>query len=597
MKKKKTIFRRLFLSFFALTAVTLAASIGVFYSYTAKLVRSDAADSLSQTAHSLNEQLDSMLDSMDQMSLQLVSTQTVAGEFAELCEAAAENDGGRVLAQSGQISKTLYSTLGGWTTQQRQLNLLSADGDFIGTASMAVYQKTDASQYAWLEKALHNGGARFICRLDAPVLSKKQQPVIALIRQLRIGIGAVDAVLEIEQDYAYLEQLVREYCPSEDNRVFLFSGEGELLYPQEFPPEEAAALFSQLSNGDSRIELHNERYIAVSENGNLCRWQLAVLRSEKSYAKPLLSLRLWAIMLALALFAAALLMSVTVAKKISDPIRRMHRRLSDLPLTGQQMEQTPELNELEELNAAFERACERLKGATDELVAARAYELQAWMLALEAQMNPHFIYNTIALLHAVADENEDEAVVTMCEDFSRMLRYSMHPQQGPVTLEQELSYTKSYLALMKRRYEDDFRYEIVCPPEANGCRLPKLCIQPLVENCFKHGGSQPPWLLRITVSLTQNAWRVTVEDNGRGFADVSSLRKMLSQAAEQMPTAVGAQTEGIGLLNIFLRLRLLYREQGGMTLLDSELGGARVEIFGGRECADDAELSDIGRGG
>lgn len=591
MKKQKTIFRQIFLSFFLLVALTLSICIGVFYSYSARLVRERTSDELRRTAVSVRDQLDSMIRSMDQLSLQIVSTQSLAREFSSLQKAAQAEDSVTLQSQSGTISQMLYSMLGAWTPQQRQINVISSDGVFIGTSSMAVYQKLDSTvlqDSPWLDEAMELGGLRYVTGVHPSLWGRSREPVLSLVRQLSVGTNRINAVLEVQQRYTYLEELMDTALRGMDSHAYIIAENGTAVYPQTLSDSDAGALLARTADPKAvTISDSTGRYIQISEKSPLTGWTLILLKSEKTYLAPLAAFRFWAAGICVLLLAIALLLSYYVAKKIADPIRQMHRHLSELPLESLDMEipAKSELNELEELYAAFESTCRRMEGLLDELVASRSYEIQARLLALESQMNPHFMYNTISVFHAVADEHDDQDIVDMCEDLSQMLRYTMHPVQGSVPMAQELEYTEHYLRLMKRRFEQNFRYEIQAEPESADCQIPKLSIQPLVENCFKHGESAPPWFIRITVKTTEDTWQVCVEDNGSGFSEekLRQFTDLLAQETQAGPVIQAAGEAGIGLTNIARRLRLMFREDGGLTVGRSELGGAMVTIFGRKE--------------
>jgi len=596
MLRRRTIFHRLFSSFALLVFFTVLLGMGGFYLYGARMVRASTADELARSAQSLNEQMDTMVRSMDQISMQTVSAQTLAGQYYALEDAARVNDAGVVQSRSSQISDTLYATLGAWMPRERQINVVSTGGDFIGTSSVAVYRRLDASllrRADWISQALTLRGIRYLTPIHRSEWSADHEPVFSLVRMLRrnrLGEGDSDAVLEIQQSYSYLcEQIADTYDGAAAGAVIL-GPDGSLIYPWGGDPAnyEALRALTGRSGTSETVSLGGVRYIAACECSSLTGWTTFALEAEKAYMAPLAELRNLIFLITLALLAAALALSFFAARDISNPIKEIHKRLAALSLNNLEPAKTPSsgsLNELEELNMAFESTCQRLEASLSEAVSARSYEIQARMLALQSQMNPHFIYNTISNIYALADEHGETGIVNMCADLSGMLRYAMSGQQRPVTLGQELSYAESYLRLMKRRFEDNLSYELLADDAARACVVPKLIVQPLVENCFKHGGGPPPWRVRVTAGAGDEGWFVTVEDNGLGFSPEkrAELEAMLASPDDAQPCAGSPEGEGIGLMNIALRLRLTYRGATSMTLGTSELGGALVRISGGKE--------------
>ena len=573
--------------------VTLGICICVFYSYSAKIVRERTAEELSRSAQTTLAQLDEMVRNMDQLSLQIVSTQTLANQFTALCSAVEARNVVDIQKQSSEISQTLYATVGAWSYNQPQINLISSKGDFIGTSNQAVYQKLDESALQdaeWLQKALQSEGTAYLTGIHAPLYSRGGSDGFSLIRPLRIGTTTVDAILEIQQSTAFLDNAMEDRYKGSDILPVIVNQEGDVLYARNISEQDLTELFAQAAaKAGKTITLpeNDERYIFVSVQSAQSGWKLITLEAEKTYLAPLSKLKMLVLGLAVLLLALTLILSYQSAQKIARPIRNMHTHLNEMDLTSLEIDtaSTSELNELEMLNAAFGSACKRLENLLDELVASRSCEIQARMLALESQVNPHFLYNTIALLHAVADEHGDTDIVEMCEDLSQMLRYSLRAAQGFVSIGEELEYTESYLRLMKRRFEQNLQYQIELDSSVSDMPLPRMSIQPLVENCFKHNPSNPPWYIRITVQAIADGWQVKVEDNGIGFTEECrhSLEKKLDTAIHSAPQIKLPEGPGIGLLNIGLRLYLSFKEQGTMQFGVSELGGAMVTICGGKE--------------
>ena len=148
------------------------------------------------------------------------------------------------------------------------------------------------------------------------------------------------------------------------------------------------------------------------------------------------------------------------------------------------------------------------------------FEMKAYMAALQSQMNPHFLYNMLSAIAESADEDDSPRTVRMCEKLSSMLRYMADYTSEQVSLEEDIANMRDYLDLMKVRYEEHFSYEIETCEDLRDLRVPRMTLQPLVENCFQHGfkNKRPPWRIGVRFVCENGAWSIEVRDNGCGVS-------------------------------------------------------------------------------
>lgn len=205
------------------------------------------------------------------------------------------------------------------------------------------------------------------------------------------------------------------------------------------------------------------------------------------------------------------------------------------------------------------------------------------MLALQSQMNPHFLYNSLSNIAAMAEAGMVEPVVQMCEDITEILRYISSNKEQVSTVEEELEHCDLYLKCMKLRFGDALQYYFDINDDLLDFSIPKLCIQLLVENAVKFTTKQvPPWEITIRGHIDDICWYIEVRDNGPGFLPEKEqlLRVQMEQILKDglLPSL---EIDGMGVLNIFVRFYLIY---GHSFLFDfgSLPGGGATVIVGGR---------------
>jgi sensor histidine kinase YesM len=243
-----------------------------------------------------------------------------------------------------------------------------------------------------------------------------------------------------------------------------------------------------------------------------------------------------------------------------------------------------ELSEVTELRGAFDAMLRRIRDSI-------SLEQRAYLMALQSQMDPHFLFNSLAVISGMGFEGGNAKVVEACAKLSGMLRYSATYGAG-ATIGSELDHARNYLELMKFRFEDQFSYTISADEALLGAPMPRLVLQPVVENCFEHGfaGVDPPWEVRVVASSAEGgggdggaAWRFRIEDNGAGFGarEKSDLWRKVAAFSRDLPANYQEmKLGGLGLANTLVRLRLSMPAGFSFDIQDLSPSGTAVVLEG-----------------
>lgn len=195
--------------------------------------------------------------------------------------------------------------------------------------------------------------------------------------------------------------------------------------------------------------------------------------------------------------------------------------------------------------------------------------------ALQAQINPHFLFNVLAVAEEAALYEDANQTVEIIEDISYMLQYSLKCTKQDVTLPEELRMVKSYLALQEKRFGDRLQISFSAPPSIPPLLIPGTSLQPIVENAFLHGVEHMEYggSIRVHVATYPNYIEVTVADNGRGI-ESSILKSILRQEQPScQPTA-----HGIGLINVMRRMEVFYNQKDLISISSHEQRGTTVIV-------------------
>ncbi|SFT16340.1 sensor histidine kinase [Paenibacillus sp. BC26] len=212
------------------------------------------------------------------------------------------------------------------------------------------------------------------------------------------------------------------------------------------------------------------------------------------------------------------------------------------------------------------------------------------LYALQTQINPHFLFNVLNMIRGkllIAGERDTAKVVgLLAKSFRMMLRNG-----GPtITLSEEMEFISIYLQIQQHRFGDKFTFTIAIPPEALAVNLPKLCIQPLVENAITHGVELSPTQSRIQIKgeLVEDTLQITVEDDGLGMTPerLTEIQAGLQQDSLEV-------TSNIGLRNVNRRLKVRYGDSYGLDVQSEQGAGTRVTIFIPMQQADNGGETDV----
>lgn len=206
-----------------------------------------------------------------------------------------------------------------------------------------------------------------------------------------------------------------------------------------------------------------------------------------------------------------------------------------------------------------------------KLIAATNQTKDAEIRALEAQINPHFLYNTLDSINWMAIEKEEYEISTMINNLAKILRYSISNISRVVTVKDEIDWLEQYLYLQKQRFVNVFDYEIQADTRIYTYKIYKLLLQPLVENAIIHGfaGYQEGGLLRIIIQpFKEDAISIEIQDNGLGLEEESITR--INQLLNA--TDLEAISESIGVANVISRIKLYYGGRGQIRVNSDKTG-------------------------
>ncbi|CAI6075654.1 sensor histidine kinase [Cohnella sp. JJ-181] len=236
-------------------------------------------------------------------------------------------------------------------------------------------------------------------------------------------------------------------------------------------------------------------------------------------------------------------------------------------------------DEIGVLGESFRQMVGRLNHLID-----REYKLEIenkanQLKVLQSQINPHFLHNALQSIGALALKNHGAQVYALVTNLSKIMRYSMNTDEDKVALIREINNAEAFLLLHKERFDDEFEYAIDVDAAVLNLPVPKMLLQPIIENYFKHGmdlSGGKVGMLRVDGRREGGELVLVVADNGRGI-EPDRLRELYAQLHEDRRGRHGEEAN-IGLRSVYFRLRLYYGSRASLRLAEGETGGLRVTI-------------------
>lgn len=399
-------------------------------------------------------------------------------------------------------------------------------------------------------------------------------------------IGAGVLVLNIHQ----LTKLVQVDGATENSIFLLLDQDNRVIVSNKGPADGEVFTDVFWEEGDiytvnDRLPYNGKASIAQYQTIESTGWKIVSIIPIAELTQDIRNVSLTGLIVSFVLLMVMLSMHRLTSKNVSEPVEAIADFLEQRTEDGNLHERLsiPYRNEsgliAENINLLLEKVEQITQENLDQQTAlydAKLEEKQAHILAMRSQINPHFLYNTLNCLSSIGLAYDAPEVVTISNAMSDIFRYSIKGGHI-VTVQQELDCIRKYLQIMDARYPGRFSTTFVIDEDILNCRMLKMTLQPIVENAMYHGLEQiiGHGLLRIEGQrISDNEMQFIVEDNGKGMSP-EALAELKASIAEYGSSETSS-TIGLGLRNIYRRIRLQLGTQYGFDIESSEHQGTRV---------------------
>jgi sensor histidine kinase YesM len=565
---------RLFIAYATLTGVVVIAFAIALIQVTASINRETELNHQREVVNNNRQAIENILWQMDSLASQVMSNNELINRFIPLTH---DGDSGNYFSKNLLDfiwASSQLATINVGENRAARISAFNLNGDYVSAGTLyetpevieaTLSNRTELERLT--ELVMSDEKRRHVLEPHDDMWSNNPDArIITLLRALSSTYTSKSyGLLAVQQSVTVLDDL--EFFRQDEARQYaLLNAKGEKIYPQDKQPEGYAPLYHEAAQQPTgelttfRHSLGGARLIVIVTPVEPSNMLLVRVMPESQLNLPYAK-SYWMMSIVSFLLLIILLWVVYVmADRISRPLRALAGSIGGVNLNHMELNaQRPQMlgtsEELVALDDAFRAMLKRLQQSI-------GLEMRAYMFALQSQMNPHFLYNMLSVIVESAEADGSTRTVSMCLKLSAMLRYIADYNGDSATLADELTHMRNYLDLMKDRYEDNFSYTVEADEGAGRVSVPKLILQPLAENCFKHGfrDSRPPWRISVRCEVRGSEWTVTVRDNGRGMTqeEIETVQKRIEtyrgNLAANYPTL---RLGSMGLVNTVLRLTLL----------------------------------------
>lgn len=602
-KRNKLYLQKKIFAYYSIIIISIILiSFLVFYAYTYKNIEENGIKHLMNINSISMDQYDTLFRDMDNMALQIIANPYIQEVFKE-----AKRDVSWDNYFTHDFKKRLdtiatLTSINGPNIFAHRISIYNNQGDFISTGVMPdsqtyIHNQMKKKKYRqWYNFILDLDGKRHLTPPSIDSWNKqRQKSLFTLSRELR-DIDFSYGIVEIQLPYDRITQILKDK-ETGDPSHYLLTPTGEMAYPYSpnGPIDSTVTDYYMAHIPDSTLEgyfpitnpITDAKEIVAYSTSTMSNWILLSVQPLDTLLAPIQYMGLILLLIGCTLIIAALALISIITNHLTQPLKQLRTSINHISFKNLSidMDQNYYSNELQLLNESFNKMLLRLENSMDEVVELKTSEMRSHILALQSQMNPHFLYNTLAVINASAIEEDYLKISKMCSKLSNILRYTSSFEEESVTLKQEFNNAKDYMALMKERFEDQLTYTFDMDSALGHISVPKLVLQPLLENCFSHGFKykSPPWYVHIHIHASEHGWSMSVEDNGCGFDQdkllviQEELKAFYKQPKKKMSTM---HIGGLALLNTLIRLQYYYKEDMIFHVDSDENQGTKITIGG-----------------
>ncbi|MDU5372803.1 sensor histidine kinase [Anaerococcus vaginalis] len=436
----------------------------------------------------------------------------------------------------------------------KKIFLVSENGNIISNEKVNLETNKDMKNISWYKKLINSNNMAFASKADfSKISSDSSKNIISISKEIKDKNNKRLGFVVINLSYKFLEDFLSTINFGKDGYVFILSSEEELLFKSKNMEDFGKKDYEKLL----KKRMKPEKMDFVSSNVFIpnTQWKLVGISFSNAISNLKKQLIESSLILALIVFILTLLVSIFVSKKISKPIIYLIGEIKKTDKKLYKIKSLPQASsEIQILTKEYNNLIDRIFVLTEDIEKKEEQKRTYQVKALQSQINPHFLYNTLDTILWLVEFGENEKAIKVTKNLGMLLRNSLNIDEDFVKLDKEIGHAKNYLDIQKIRYDNKFTYEFIKKIQTSSLYVPKLILQPIIENAIYHGirEKKSKSYIKIIVEKNPEYLIIKIIDNGLGP----------KEKKENIPTKLG----GIGMENVNNRIKLLCGEKYNLKM-------------------------------
>lgn len=576
-------------SFTLLIVFSLMVFLLLSLRFTRETVLENSTEYTSQLIGQVNNDIDSYIDHMENISF-IVAGNSDVRDYLFLQELSQE----RELELRDRIAG-VFKTITDTRSDIANIGLLPRNREcLINRGSAKLNPFIEVSELSWYQEAVAAGGNTVVSSSHVQnAIYGSYDWVVTLSCNIAGGERQeTGGVFFVDLNYSAISDLCERLSLGNRGYIYILDRNGGIVYhPQQqliYSGMKQELISEVMEAKESSFLTEDGRLYTISRSEQT-GWIVVGVSLVSELMRRADEARKIYLLIALALFMAALALAYLLSDEITKPVKSLEKSMKEVEKGNfaPAVMEVREENEIGHLRRNFNMMTEEIRKLMEQRDQEQQTKRKSELKALQAQINPHFLYNTLDSIIWMAEWGENQEVVLMTSSLAKLLRRSISNEQEAVTVAEEVEYTETYLTIQKMRYKDKLEYEILVDPEILQKSVIKLILQPLVENAIYHGikYKEGKGLIRIRGFRQNERMILQVQDDGKGM-EPETLAHIFEKHTKD------TRSNGVGLNNVNERIQLYYGDDYGISFRSSPGEGteATITLPFGREEGRNEEL-------
>lgn len=576
-------------SFTLLIVFSLMVFLLLSLRFTRETVLENSTEYTSQLIGQVNNDIDSYIDHMENISF-IVAGNSDVRDYLFLQELSQE----RELELRDRIAG-VFKTITDTRSDIANIGLLPRNREcLINRGSAKLNPFIEVSELSWYQEAVAAGGNTVVSSSHVQnAIYGSYDWVVTLSCNIAGGERQeTGGVFFVDLNYSAISDLCERLSLGNRGYIYILDRNGGIVYhPQQqliYSGMKQELISEVMGAKESSFLTEDGRLYTISRSEQT-GWIVVGVSLVSELMRRADEARKIYLLIALALFMAALALAYLLSDEITKPVKSLEKSMKEVEKGNfaPAVMEVREENEIGHLRRNFNMMTEEIRKLMEQRDQEQQTKRKSELKALQAQINPHFLYNTLDSIIWMAEWGKNQEVVLMTSSLAKLLRRSISNEQEAVTVAEEVEYTETYLTIQKMRYKDKLEYEILVDPEILQKSVIKLVLQPLVENAIYHGikYKEGKGLIRIRGFRQNERMILQVQDDGKGM-EPETLAHIFEKHTKD------TRSNGVGLNNVNERIQLYYGDDYGISFRSSPGEGteATITLPFGREEGRNEEL-------